>query len=605
MAHRGPYHTILMILLLQCKSNAWTTLARRVRASRLFSSEGAVHVSSIHVTHVLASHNEPTVEQAIAANLKMPWTKSATLSVKSEQLSPLNLLELGAVWYMKESAVRDPQPGDKPQRLSLENATMKLKEDDYLRIHHSPRRFPNVYNFNWTGWHSDPGGIVVDRGRAFWVINKPANIPVHPTVDNIIENVAEQIRKDLPVGSYVSVPQRLDQNTSGLFVVARSKVFANYYANLLRSKTEDLLGVDKKHEARVAIQKGYKCLLCLIPKEGSSMSEVYRQLKSYDLLQHFLEPSIRAPKNFARIQVDKSWAESLLRLTYVGEAFPLYGSRAAQQLRSHLWESSDSVPVNCVGVVEVHVELLTGRTHQIRGQFKTEGYPLVGDAQYGGAIPLKLSDADDKVRSGIYSASERLALRCFSLKFLDPDVITKKDGTEDLQPSNRWNEYRLDDSWWAPFLEMYKDNSIGGDTTTTLEDLAYSTLTAQSSVGTKSDLLPPHVELSPGINKYVLVKATSEDTDQILWFVKSASPAECGGPYHANVAEVLVGWLEAVQYTVEVTGGGRIDYNPEKNYAKVYGFSYGFGRGDHAQAAALIGQHSDVFATYDNSASLY
>lgn len=599
MADCGLAFILLMILLLQYKSCAWSTVARRVRTPRHFSWRETIDATSEHVTHVLTSGDEPTVEQAIAANLKLPWTESVKLPVESKQLSPRNLLELGAVWYMRESAVRDPQPGDKPQRLSSENATMKLNQQDYLRIHHSPRRFPNVYNFNWTGWQSDPDGVVVDRGTGFWVIDKPPNIPVHPTVDNTIENVAEQIRKDLPAGAYVSTPQRLDQNTSGLFVVARSKIFANYFANLLRTKTEDLLNIDARLEKRVAIQKGYKCLLCLIPKEGSSLAETYKQLTSYNILRHYLEPSMRAPKNFARIQGDKSWAESLLRLTYVGEPFPLFGSLPAQQLRSHLWESGDSVPVNCVGVVEVHVELLTGRTHQIRGQFKAEGYPLVGDAQYGGAISWKQRGHDRRV------APERLALRCSFLKFLDPDVVTKEDGTEDLQPSNRWNEYCLDNSWWTPFLDKYGQDSTDGDATTNVGDLASSPFSAQSSEGAMTELLPSLVELTPGTNKYVLVKATNLDIDQTLWFVRSASPGECGGPYHANVAERLVRRLEAMKYKVEVTGGGRIEYDQVKKYATVYGFSYGFGRGDHAHTASLIAQHSDIHATYNNSVSLY
>ena len=603
MADCGLVHILLMILLLQYKSCAWSTVARRFRTFRHFSWQGAIDVSSEHTTHVLASGDDLTVEEAIAANLKLPWTESVKLPVEPKQLSPRNLLQLGAVWYMRESAVRDPQPGDKPERLSSANATMKFNEQDYLRIHHSPRRFPNVYNFNWTGWQSDPDGVVVDRGTGFWVIDKPANIPVHPTVDNTIENVAEQIRKDLPAGAYVSTPQRLDQNTSGLFVVARSKVFANYYANLLRTKTEDLLNLDTMIEKRVAIQKGYKCLLCLIPKEGTSMADTYKQLTSYDILRHYLEPSIRAPKNFAPIHVDKSWAESLLRVTYVGEPIPLLGSRPAQQLCSHLWESSDAVPPNCVGVVEVHVELLTGRTHQIRGQFKTEGYPLVGDALYGGAVPSM--QRGHKGRGGLFSASERLALRCSFLKFLDPDVITKEDGTEDLQPSNRWNEYHLDDSWWTPFLEKYSKDSVQGDATTNLDDLATYPFTVHSTEGTMPDLLPSLVQLTPGTNKYVLVKAIRTDIDQTLWFVKSASPAECGGPYHANVAEDLVRRLEAMQYNVEVTGGGRIKYDEVKKHAYVYGFSYGFGRGDHAHAASVIVQHSDVFATFNNSESLY
>jgi hypothetical protein len=90
-----------------------------------------------------------------------------------------------------------------------------------------------------------------------------------------------------------------------------------------------------------------------------------------------------------------------------------------------------------------------------------------------------------------------------------------------------------------------------------------------------------------------------------LWFVKSASPTECGGPYHANVADELVEWLEALEYSVVVTGGGRIDYNDIAKTAKVYGFSYGFGKGDHRKAATVIAENSDVVATYDLSDGLY
>jgi 23S rRNA-/tRNA-specific pseudouridylate synthase len=562
------------------------------------------HSSSDHVAHVVVGDEEPTVEQAIAANLKLPWVESETIPVNSNQLSPRNLLQLGAVWYMHDGAVYDSSRSEKPQRLSLKDATMKLKQEDYLRIHHTPRRFPNVYNYSWTEWRTNPSGVVIDRGNGFWVIDKPANVPVHATVDNCIENVVEQIQMQLPADAYVSIPQRLDQNTSGLFMVARSKSFAAYFANLLSTKTKHLLSVDNQQEKIANIQKGYKCLVCLITKEGSSMAERYQQLKSFDILQHFLEPSIRAPKHFSRIQVNDSWVESLLRVTHIGEPFPLLGSDAAHQLCSDLWGNRDGVPANCFGVVEVQVELLTGRTHQIRGQFTTEGYPLVGDAQYGGAIP-----AERRVDDGLdqyYTHSERLALRCSYLRFLDPDVVTREDGTEDMQPSNRWNEYRLDDSWWTPLLQRYKQ-VVGddGDATTAEEDLGRPMKRTKLNARARSELLPPKVALSPGANKYVLIKAMTTDTDQTLWFVKSSSSAECGGPYHANVAKDLVETLEALDYTVEVTGGGRIDYNHVKKYANVYGFSYGFGKGDHAKTAAIIEQHSDIFATFDNSASLY
>ena len=129
----------------------------------------------------------------------------------------------------------------------------------------------------------------------------------------------------------------------------------------------------------------------------------------------------------------------------------------------------------------------------------------------------------------------------------------------------------------------------------------------------RPDLLPPRVQIEPGRHKYVLVRASSSAGDD-YWFVKSASPRECGGAYHADVAEDLVEWIKAAGFEdVHVTGGGRIDYVPETSTVKVYGFSYQFGRGDHAKVASLVEHYwkdsrssaSSIRVLVDTSTSLY
>jgi Janus/Ocnus family (Ocnus) len=80
------------------------------------------------------------------------------------------------------------------------------------------------------------------------------------------------------------------------------------------------------------------------------------------------------------------------------------------------------------------------------------------------------------------------------------------------------------------------------------------------------------------------------------------------------VAQDLREWVSAAGYDVVVTGGGRIDYRVTEpgektaaGTALVYGFSYGFGKGDHEKAASIISEWSDgrVVATVDNSPDLY
>jgi Janus/Ocnus family (Ocnus) len=77
-----------------------------------------------------------------------------------------------------------------------------------------------------------------------------------------------------------------------------------------------------------------------------------------------------------------------------------------------------------------------------------------------------------------------------------------------------------------------------------------------------------------------------------------------------NVAQDLREWIEAAGYEVTVTGGGRIDYrilSDGQRQATIYGFSYGFGRGDHGKAAAIIKEWSQggIATSVDDSLSLY
>ncbi len=72
---------------------------------------------------------------------------------------------------------------------------------------------------------------------------------------------------------YVATPQRLDQNTSGLVVVATTKSFASYFAKLLRNKTDIELKADSSQTVdgtTHSIKKKYRCLVCI--KTGSSKS---------------------------------------------------------------------------------------------------------------------------------------------------------------------------------------------------------------------------------------------------------------------------------------------------------------------------------------------
>lgn len=290
-------------------------------------------------------------------------------------LIPAELLALGSVWYLPYSSCTsiadrfDPSNGIKPTRLNVGDWNRIVQAGDYFRVHFDPRRFLETNRWDWGRGSSSadftdttkPGVIVArDDDAGYLIINKPPSTPVHARVDNLVENVASsvgrmfwmerresilnQLHDDVDRAGeyddgqttkrkrrkqkieqlvYVATPQRLDQNTSGLLVVASKKSFASYFAKLLRTKTSGQLvtcRIESKSDANAeekyyrssscGVHKTYRCLVCVMPSKSSSaddtsiksMKSEVERLRKYScertVVRHFLEPSIRAPKAF-------------------------------------------------------------------------------------------------------------------------------------------------------------------------------------------------------------------------------------------------------------------------------------------------------------------
>jgi 23S rRNA-/tRNA-specific pseudouridylate synthase len=673
-------------------------------------------------------------------------------------MTPRQLLYLGCIWYLSADHHQKNQEHEertdlkvKPLRLSLSDATMTLHEGDYLRIHHTPRRFPMVYEFDWsfpnnacntsvtTNNKDDALPVVVQQqGPGYCIIDKPPIIPVHATVDNAVENAAHQLflalkeqqqqkltafnvtkkhvdtnftRTRLPQQQqqrqqlagqedppYLAAVQRLDVNTSGLMVMGTSPEFAAYFSQLLRRKTAaiDVHGGSSSSNGVITtrrnatsssrsptIEKGYKCLVCVQPDEssGESVLQAWKRLSNLQrpkpppssspsinsnsnsnntiIIRHFLQASGKAPKLFVdkipEDDEDSKWYECLMEITNVGDPFPLYATNEDDKtpsLASELWpkvggSNNSRIPPTAKAVVEVQVSLLTGRTHQIRGQLSKLGFPIVGDEQYGGAMPLEGSprverheqnaelDAANAASMGAPLHSEDpqlLALQCCHIGFRDAEyesVWNNKKRRDVLKGrpsrSGQWVQGTIQNAWWSPVLKEqhavkegskfsdidFRDaDDDAADETSTIAIMDTSTIKASSSIeqDIRSDMLPPPVQLSPGRNKYVVAKLRDPSTNKLRWFVQSAPL-----PYHAEVAFDLVEWIGAVpgyeQTRIEITGGGRIDYDPSSSTVSVYGFSYRYGKGDHARVANLIEASTafgdDLTVTFDLSDKLY
>ena len=135
-------------------------------------------------------------------------------------------------------------------------------------------------------------------------------------------------------GGYVGVVHRLDRGVGGVMVYANNKHAA---ASLSKNVQEHKL------------KKEYLALIHGIPKESEGMLK--------DLLFH----DRRQNKTFA-VQRERAGVKEAI-LDYV-------------TLKSATIEPYGSLSL-------VRISLRTGRTHQIRVQFSTRGYPLLGDGKYG------------------------------------------------------------------------------------------------------------------------------------------------------------------------------------------------------------------------------
>jgi 23S rRNA pseudouridine1911/1915/1917 synthase len=175
--------------------------------------------------------------------------------------------------------------------------------------------------------HADPHLLVID---------KPAGLVVHPAPGNWSGTLLNGLLAldaafaDLPRAGIV---HRLDKDTSGLMLVARS-----------RQSMEALVRMIAAREVR----RQYLALAHK-PWAGSARREVHAVIG-------------RDPAN-------------RLRMAVVDPA------RHAGKPAHTTVERLDSTPEACL----VRCTLHTGRTHQIRVHMASLGHPLIGDATYGGS----------------------------------------------------------------------------------------------------------------------------------------------------------------------------------------------------------------------------
>lgn len=258
------------------------------------------------------------------------WARTGQIRVDGKRADPADRLSKGQV-------VRVPPGGDAPAKGGAK-LRRELSEEEIARAE----------------------AMVITQDRAAIVLNKPPGLATQggtgtkEHVDGLLDAFAE-------TGPRPRLVHRLDKDTSGVLLIARTPGSAAYFS--------------KRFSGRTA-RKIYWAIITGVPDIADGLIEL---------------PLAKQPGTGGeKMMVDKSGEGQSARTRY--RVLDRAGNRAA-------W---------------VELQPLTGRTHQLRVHMAAIGHPIVGDGKYGGP---------DAFLSGSISRKMHLHARRLIIDHPDGDQI--------------------------------------------------------------------------------------------------------------------------------------------------------------------------------------
>jgi 23S rRNA pseudouridine1911/1915/1917 synthase len=232
-------------------------------------------------------------------------------------------------------------------------------------------------------------------------VNKPTGLLTLGAVSGVptLERQVKQYLKEKyakPGNVYLGIPHRLDRPVSGVVVFARNSKAAARLAEQFRERQ-----VKKLYWALVERPPD--------PLEGELVDWL---LKSPDQASVQIVPAETPGAREARLRY------RTLQFEISELQFSICNSPSKGPPLTPPYEGGKARPVPCRDGREPHltlleIEPLTGRTHQIRVQLASRGWPIVGDHQYGATTSLGHELAADP-------RDEPIALHARSLTILHP-----------------------------------------------------------------------------------------------------------------------------------------------------------------------------------------
>ncbi len=210
------------------------------------------------------------------------------------------------------------------------------------RLRSNDRVYAEQEIFLWRApWDETPVPTdipVVYEDEHFLAVNKPANLPVHPTARYHNNTLIMLMKAERP-GEFLTLAHRIDRETSGVLLVAKSAACDR--------------ALKRQLELREGIEKVYSAITWGVPSSASGDSR-FRHVQSVEL------------------DVDSRYKVKM-RVGITETA--LFAATQFEVLETAQALGKSYARVSCL--------IETGRQHQIRVHLMSLGTPIVGDKLYG------------------------------------------------------------------------------------------------------------------------------------------------------------------------------------------------------------------------------
>lgn len=201
-------------------------------------------------------------------------------------------------------------------------------------------------------WDEDPVPTeipVLYEDEHLCAIDKPAGLPVHPTA-RYHRNTVIRLMKDARPGEFLSLGHRIDRETSGILLLARS------------AACDRALKV--RFEARDDVEKRYLAITWGVPDPASGAAIGAEVSPAPEGAFRFVRSLELDPTSRTRVKMRLGATEGAL---FAATCFRVLDTRRRADRTYAL----------------VECDLETGRQHQIRVHLASLGAPIVGDKLYG------------------------------------------------------------------------------------------------------------------------------------------------------------------------------------------------------------------------------